>query len=96
MIRKYLFPIITVIIAAVVSSQNPDGLESVSKMFGLNNSAKEGNALLAGYQIPFLGNNPLSSALAGIAGILTILLISHLATHLIKKLTHTPSKQPAE
>ena len=67
------------ILVAPFASDLPDGLEKVAHDLGFMKQDKTGTILkspLADYNIPGLGKNKLSNALAGAAGMVIVVLIS--------------------
>jgi len=58
------------------ASSNPDGLERVAENLGFLSSGVGPNyRFLPDYTIPFLGDTPLSTILAGIVGVLVVLVV---------------------
>jgi hypothetical protein len=70
--KNLILPVILAILAAFFASQHPDGLDKVSQLLGFSNKGVERTAMMAGYNLPFLGSGVLSAVLAGVAGVLII------------------------
>ncbi len=71
--KKVLYlSIVIAILAAFFASKNPDGLDFVAEKLGFAGSSIEHQTPMANYSIPFLPKNNISTAFAGIAGILII------------------------
>jgi len=83
--KKLLFPLLIAVLAAIFASQNPDGLDKVSEMLGFAHKGVEHPAIMAGYNLPFLGASKLSAILAGIAGVMLTYGIFMLGLYLARK-----------
>jgi hypothetical protein len=59
-------------LAALWASTHPDGLDKVAETFGFANKAVEHQTLMTGYAIPFLPAGPISTAAAGMIGVLVV------------------------
>jgi len=70
--RNLLISIAIALLAALFASQNPDGLDKVSEVLGISDKGTEDSAIMAGYNIHFLGMSKLSTIAAGVIGILII------------------------
>lgn len=82
--RKIFFIVILVaILAAFFASSNPDGLDRTAKMLGFAQKGIEYKTLMTGYSIPLLPEGGLSTAIAGIVGVLITLGVFLLAIYLI-------------
>lgn len=57
-------------LAAFFASANPDGLEKVAENLGFIDKGLAGSSLMTDYAMPFISQPGLSTAVAGIAGIL--------------------------
>lgn len=60
------------VLAAFFASKYPDGLDKVSKNLGFGNKGISRTALMTDYQIPFIKQEYISTAAAGVAGTLLI------------------------
>ena len=58
--------------AAFWASTHPDGLDKVAETFGFAHKAVEHQGLMAGYALPFLPAGPISTAIAGMIGVLVV------------------------
>ena len=84
--KKILWFTITLsVLAAFFASAFPDGLDFVSEKLGFAHKAAEGSAPMAGYSVPFLPQGPVSTAVAGILGVLIILSVFFIAVRMFKK-----------
>lgn len=84
--KKLLFvALVIAICASFFASTSPDGLDFVAEKLGFANQAREHVSPMSGYSLKFLPEGPVSTTLAGIAGILIVLGIFRLAVHLLKK-----------
>ena len=82
---RLLVAIIIAVFASFFASQNPDGLDKVSKILGFADSAKENGAIMKDYTVGFVGHPQISTALAGIIGIFLIYGIFELTLLLLKR-----------
>lgn len=83
--KKPYFPLLIAALAALFASQNPDGLDYVSEMLGFAGKGVEHPAPMSGYTLHFLGASKVSTALAGIAGVLLTYGAFRLAAVLMKR-----------
>jgi len=71
--KKYLIffgmVIIIAICASYLASAYPDGLEFVAEKLGFIHAALDQTSFMTDYTMPFLGENPVSTAVSGIIGI---------------------------
>jgi cobalt/nickel transport protein len=58
--------------AAFWASTHPDGLDKVAETFGFAHKAVEHQTLMTGYALPFLPAGPISTAVAGMFGVLIV------------------------
>jgi hypothetical protein len=61
-----------VILAALFASQEPDGLEKISRVLGFKFRASAQGAPLADYHPAWLGASKLSTLIAGVIGVLIL------------------------
>jgi 2-hydroxychromene-2-carboxylate isomerase len=64
-----LLSVLVVILAAFFASANPDGLEKVAETLGFTDRAVERTSVMSGYTVPFIANQGISTAIAGIFGV---------------------------
>jgi len=84
--KKIFFAVLLVAIAAsFFASSHPDGLEKVAENLGFIESAQERSAPLPDYSTPGVPEGGLSTATAGIAGVLITLAVFWLAAYIMKK-----------
>lgn len=81
----FLITILIVVLAAFFASTNPDGLDFISEKLGFSSKGIQQNAPLAGYKLAFFPNGGFSTFLAGLAGVLIILVLFCLTIYLLKK-----------
>ena len=75
-----------VVLLSPFASANPDGLERVATDMGFINSGQPAPyEVLPDYTIPFLGETPLSTILAGVAGVLVVLGTAYAAGRALQK-----------
>lgn len=68
--RKIIFlSILIAVLAAFFASANPDGLEWVAAKLGFLEQGVGQTSLMTDYSIPFISQEGISTALAGIIGI---------------------------
>ena len=72
------------ILASLFASAFPDGLDRVAAKLGFSARGVEQAAPLAGYTVPFLKAGAISTAAAGITGVLVTLAFFWLTAHLLK------------
>ena len=71
-----LIAVLIVLLLAPFASGHPDGLEWVAEMSGFAESAQDAPyALLPDYLVPFAGETPLSTILAGLVGIVVVAVV---------------------
>ena len=83
--RRLLVAIIIAVFASFFASQNPDGLDKVSKILGFADSAKENGAIMKDYSVGLVGHPQISTSLAGIVGVFLVYGIFELIFLLAKK-----------
>ena len=83
--KKLYLAVLIAVLAALFASRNPDGLDKVSQMLGFAGKGTENAAIMTGYSIGFLGESGLSTAAAGIAGVLITFGIFALCAMIIRK-----------
>ncbi|OGF46346.1 MAG: hypothetical protein A2231_04690 [Candidatus Firestonebacteria bacterium RIFOXYA2_FULL_40_8] len=83
--RRLFAAIIIAVFASFFASQNPDGLDKVSKVLGFADSAKENGAIMKDYMVGFIGHPQISTALAGIIGVFLVYGIFELIILFAKK-----------
>ena len=93
--RFYLFSAAIAILAAFFASTFPDGLEKVTEQLGLAEKTVGQPALFANYALSGSQECGISTAMAGIAGILIIYGIYSLLTYLVKLLAGRGSNPAA-
>ena len=93
---KLFISVVIAVLAALFASQNPDGLDKVSEALGFAHKGVENSALMAGYNVHFLGSSKLSTVAAGILGVLITYGIFLLIGFLIKKFSALRSKSVAD
>lgn len=71
-------------VLSLLASASPDGLEAVAERLGFAAAAREGQAPLAGYLVPILGDAPWSGSVAGVVGVLVVLLVTLGLARLLK------------
>jgi hypothetical protein len=77
--------ILLVLAAALFTSTNPDGLDSVAGKLGFTHKITGQSAPMTNYKVSFLPAGVISTFAAGISGILIILAAFGLAVYFIKK-----------
>ena len=72
---KKVLPLIVIItvLAAFFASKSPDGLDKTSELLGFAHKGIERSSLMTGYSMPFIHTEALSTAFAGIIGVMLIL-----------------------
>ena len=71
-----LIAILVLILLAPFASGQPDGLEWVAEMTGFAESAQDAPyVLIPGYQLPFAGETPFSTILAGLVGVVVVAVV---------------------
>jgi cobalt/nickel transport system permease protein len=82
---------LVVVLLSPFASANPDGLERVATDLGFINAGQAAPfQLIPDYTIPFLGGTPLSTILAGGAGVLVVLGLAYLAGRSLQKKSQEP------
>jgi len=72
--KKIIFlAILIAALAAFFASSHPDGLDKVAESFGFAEKAIDHPAFMTGYSLPFLPAGHISTAAAGIIGVLFFL-----------------------
>jgi hypothetical protein len=82
--RLFFVVLLIAILASFFASSNPDGLEKVAEHLGFIHKAAERGALLPDYTTPGLPEGGISTATAGIAGVLITMSIFWLAAYALK------------
>ncbi|MFA5875865.1 MAG: PDGLE domain-containing protein [Candidatus Margulisiibacteriota bacterium] len=82
--RLFFLSILIAISAAFFASTNPDGLDFISEKLGFAAIGRDGTAPMAGYSIKFLPEGGVSTAVAGIAGVLIVFALFWLAAYGLK------------
>ena len=67
--------LLLVLLASFFASTNPDGLDKVAHKLGFMNSAHETPSVFIDYNFPFAIDPALSTALAGIIGVILLFAI---------------------
>jgi hypothetical protein len=68
-----LLSIVIAVLAAFFASAHPDGLEKVAETLGFIEKGAERTSLMTDYAVPFISGEGISTATAGIIGILITL-----------------------
>jgi len=92
--RKYLIGVLVIMIFLAIliplASVNPDGLEKVAQTLGIEGTSFWGG-LMSGYSVGIISNPYISTFIAGVAGVLLVLLFSLLLGKVLtKKRNHDP------
>ncbi len=69
-----------VVAASFFASSFPDGLEFIAEKLGFLHKGVSGSAIMKDYSIAILGNGAISTAVAGLIGIVVILSVFALFT----------------
>jgi cobalt/nickel transport system permease protein len=86
-----LIAVLIVLLLAPFASGHPDGLEWVAEMSGFAESAQDAPyTLLPDYEVPFVGETPISTILAGLVGIVVVAVV---LMSLVKGLSRTENKK---
>lgn len=81
-----VFISLIVVLLSPFASANPDGLERVAGDLGFLNTAQSAPfEILSDYTVPFLGETPLSTILAGVIGIAVLLALVFFAGRVLQK-----------
>jgi len=83
--KLFWITVVIAILAAFFASTYPDGLDFVAEKLGFAGKVIEHNAPFAGYSIPFIQTGGISTAMAGIAGVLLIMGCFWLCVYAIKR-----------
>ena len=71
-----LIAVLVLLLLAPFASGHPDGLEWVAEMTGFAESAQDAPySLLPDYVVPFVGETPISTILAGLVGIVVVAVV---------------------
>lgn len=82
---------LVVVLLSPFASANPDGLERVATDLGFINAGQSAPfQLISDYAIPFLGETPLSTVLAGAIGVLVVLGLAYMAGRALQKKSPEP------
>ena len=82
--KLFWLSIAIAISAAFFASTRPDGLDFLAKKLGFAGKGIEGSAPMAGYSLMFLPAGAVSTAAAGIAGVMIILAIFWLSACILR------------
>ena len=88
-----MIAIFLIVLIPFVSS-NPDGLEKVAKTYGAQEHQSIWNGIMADYSFFFIGNQYVSTLLAGIFGVLAVL-VAGLVFSKVMTSNHKRSKKNA-
>lgn len=64
--------VLIVVLGVFFASTNPDGLEKVAEQLGFASQGTTQKSIMTDYRIPFIPQEQLSIAAAGVAGVLII------------------------
>jgi hypothetical protein len=81
----FAFPTAIVILASLFASGLPDTLEDLAAKQGFAQSVEESSAIFADYSLPFMKGNALSTACAGIIGLILLFVIYKIINIIITK-----------
>jgi cobalt/nickel transport system permease protein len=71
-----LIAVLVILLLAPFASGHPDGLEWVAELTGFAESAQDAPySLLADYTLPFAGETPISTILAGLVGVIVVAVV---------------------
>jgi len=73
--KSLLFSLLIVVLASLFASKAPDGLDKTSELLGFATKSIENKSFMTDYSISFIKLDSVSTALAGIAGVILIVLI---------------------
>lgn len=76
---------LAVVALSPLASTDPDGLNRVAMNLGFMNTAHAGSGPLAGYKIPFLANAPMTKIIAGIIGVVVVLVLGLITGRTLQK-----------
>jgi cobalt/nickel transport protein len=82
--KLFLLAALLVLLASFFGSTFPDGLDFVSEKLGFSQKGTSSPAPLANYQIPLIGSSPFFSFIAGLIGVVIILIISKTVVYFIR------------
>ena len=94
--KRILIAVLIAVLAAFFASRNPDGLDKVSNVLGFAESAKENVAVMKDYEINILGQNKISSAIAGVIGVFVVFGIFEIVYFLLRQKRSIPSQSAME
>lgn len=80
--KLFIITLFIAVAAAFFASTHPDGLDKTAEKLGFAHKGIEHKTLMTGYSIPLLPEGGLSTAIAGIAGVLIILGVFSLASYI--------------
>jgi len=78
---------LVVVLLSPFASVNPDGLNRVAMDLGFIDSSQSGTGPLAGYTVPFFESASASRIAAGAIGVVVIILLLFVLSHLLRKRT---------
>jgi len=90
--KRILVAVIIAVLAGFFASRYPDGLDKVSGMLGFSGLAKENGAVMKDYTISFIGQTPISSAIAGIIGVFIVFGVFEVIYLMLRKKAVVPSE----
>ncbi|MFA5879174.1 MAG: PDGLE domain-containing protein [Candidatus Margulisiibacteriota bacterium] len=73
--KSLLFTALILILAALFASQSPDGLDKTAQILGFAGKGAETKSLMTGYAIPFITSPTIATILAGVAGVMLIIVL---------------------
>lgn len=73
--KSLFFSFLIVALASYFAAQSPDGLDKTSELLGFAAKSIENKSIMTSYSISFINMPPLSTALAGFAGVILITFI---------------------
>lgn len=79
------------VLFAPLASNDPDGLERVATDEGFADDAEQSDGGLAGYSVPGVDNEAVSTILAGVIGVLAVTGLTLGAAFLLHRRRHEPS-----
>lgn len=85
-----------VVLLSPLASANPDGLERVAIDMGFIDAGQSAPyEIIPDYTLPFLGETPLSTILAGAAGVLVVLGLAYAAGRALQQKSETQNRPPS-
>lgn len=85
---------LAVVLLSPLASANPDGLERVAADMGfLQRGQSAPYAILPDYTIPFLGQTPLSTIIAGTVGVIIVLVLAYFAGKTLQRRSRAEDSQ---